>query len=157
MNPDNGARRCSVCNINYPNSNDHAVCHNCGEDTKFMIVPVHEDWVDRARRVKAVIDDRTKVDDTPLPAISARLQIVSENGKFFVTQTALINAGLHIQSHRAMVLFIANGIVWETQGWDEPNRRWLIEPVLNAYKLNEPIEDVEPGDWVDELIEKSRS
>lgn len=53
-----GTRRCGMCDINYPNAGNYAVCFVCEEPTnQFSNVEKHENWEELVRIRKAPIPD----------------------------------------------------------------------------------------------------
>lgn len=65
------------------------------------------------------------------------MALIEDAGLLFVNQADLIRAGM-LRSHlgQSFHLFELDGAVYETQGWDEPRRRWWVERVSDA--LEEP-------------------
>lgn len=128
-----GSLRCTLCGIDYPPVRDFLVCPIHQEETTPN--PGHEpdaDWRERAQRLYQQLKGLEKQEYRPYPAVQD-VRVHDESGVLFVYQTDLIHAGLRIPvSAPSFQLFELDGAVYETQGWDNPRRRWWIDLVAEA-------------------------
>lgn len=127
------ARRCSACGIRYPSLEQFRVCPIHNEQTEFISEEPDADWrpsferlLKKQEREAAVNADIPRVEGVP---------VVEENGRMFVSQMALQNAGLRLSRmmpDQFYLFELDDGWVYETQGWDNPRRRWWVERVAEV-------------------------
>ena len=122
------ARRCSIDGISFPNDFRHEHCPVCSERTSYISNDEPDpDWrekvvnlLERRKQAEALTED--------IPRLTRAVNILEENGRFFVAQSDLINAGLRKGIDQSLWVFIdQEDRLWEAQGWDEPRRRWWVE------------------------------
>jgi hypothetical protein len=113
------ARRCSVDGISFPDSTAYTTCPVCSHrDCREKVAALLE----RLRQAAALQE--------PTPHLTRPVPFIEEHGRTFVRQTDLINAGLRKALDQSLWLFWDSDCrLWEAQGYDEPRRRWWIEPV----------------------------
>lgn len=118
---------------------------------QFVNCPIHQepttpgqgepdaDWKERFAELRAKFDDAERV----IP-VAHNVEAYEEHDRLWVDHNDLYRAGLR-QINRmgpSFVLFeLDDGQVYETQGWDEPGRRWWVEvvdPGLAEIEVAEP-------------------
>lgn len=132
------ARRCSLCDINYPAIAQFETCPVHDEPTELhtSLTPT-TGWQDRMKALKSKVEEAAR----PIPR-AAGVTAICDGGLLWVTQEALYRAGVRISSvGPSFRLFeLDDGWVYETQGWDESHRRWWVERVATAVALPTPDE-----------------
>lgn len=117
---------------------------NAEADPRFQET-VHR-MVERQERADALVE--------PLPRVTGDIDVHIEDDRYYIYQGDLIRAGLRLRNTE-MHLFATRYVVWETVAWDEPNRRWWVDPIYPTDAVDQlDWEDVEPGAWVDEFIDR---
>lgn len=126
------ALRCMLCGVNYPRMSQFQPCPLHGEETAEVKAEPDADWKEQLARLKAQLDKAQEL-ARPIPLVHG-VEPFAEHGLLWITQEAMYTAGLRINhvgpSFRLFEL--DDGFVYETQGWDEPGRRWWVERVLDA-------------------------
>lgn len=126
------AKRCALCGINYPNITEFSTCPLHGEETAYVKAEPDANWKEALARIKAQLD---KADELarPVPLVHT-VEPYVEHGLLWLDHGTLMQAGFHINrigpSFRLFEL--DDGFIYETQGWDEPGRRWWVERVVEA-------------------------
>lgn len=114
-----------------------------------MVCPIHdepteyygshepdEDWrahLDRMQKQQ----EREAAIKAALPHVNG-VPVIEDNGRLFVSQEALQRAGLRLSRmmpDQFYLLQLDDGWVYETQGWDNPRRRWWVERVSPANEV----------------------
>jgi hypothetical protein len=110
------------------------VCPIHGEPTEFFGGnEPDEDWrpnLERLERLMKQVEEETAL-HAPLPRVEG-VSVIEDNGRLFVSQTALQRAGLRLSRmmpDQFYLFALDDGFVYETQGWDNPRRRWWVERV----------------------------
>lgn len=125
------ARRCTLCGVSYPDMAQFAKCPLHGEDTSRITREPDPDWKEVLERLKAQADRAEEI-SRPVPLVHG-IEPYTEHGLLWLDQGTLMDARLRLSRFRSFHLFeLDDGFVYETQGWDEPNRRWWVERVLRA-------------------------
>jgi len=113
------------------------VCPIHGEPTEFFGGnEPDEDWRPNFERLMKQ-QERDAAIKAALPHV-AGVSVVEDNGRLFVSQTALQRAGLRLSRmmpDQFYLFALDDGFVYETQGWDNPRRRWWVERVTNEKEL----------------------
>lgn len=128
------ARRCTLCGISYPTLPQFSVCPIHDEPTDFISnVDPDEDWKSSMeRRVKQAEKDAALKRVIPLvPGV----KVIEDKGLLWVDQTEMQLAGARLSrmvSNTFHLFELEDGWVYETQGWDEPRRRWWVERVIRS-------------------------
>ena len=126
------ALRCSLCGVSYPRMSQFLTCPLHGEETMQVRDDPDPDWKEQLARLKAQADKAEELSRT-IPLLHG-IEPYTEHGLLWVTQEAMYKAGFRIShiSPSFRLFELDDGFVYETQGWDEPGRRWWVERVLDA-------------------------
>lgn len=126
------ALRCLLCGVSYPKVQQFAVCPLHGEETSLVKADPDPDWKEQLTRLKAQADKAAEI-ARPVPRVQG-VEPYTEHGLLWVDQRMLMDAGFRISriASSFRLFELEDGFVYETQGWDEPNRRWWVERVLDA-------------------------
>jgi hypothetical protein len=124
------ARRCSVDGISFPDSTAYTTCPVCSQGTSYISNDSpDEDWREKVAALLERLRQAAALQE-PTPHLTRPVPFIEEHGRTFVRQTDLINAGLRKALDQSLWLFWDSDCrLWEAQGYDEPRRRWWIEPV----------------------------
>lgn len=155
------ARRCSLCGISFPNLQTFIVCPIHEENTQLAHnVEPDEDWQAQFERRKKQADRDSEVNDRIFPFVRG-VPVIEEDGRYFVDQTALQLAGVRLsrmQPDQFYLFELEDGWIYETQGWDDSNRRWWVERVVEAVEDEPETPAHEFPDWAKpfELAEQKK-
>jgi hypothetical protein len=145
------AYRCTLCGVNYPSVNQFYVCPIHDEKTQILKdTEPDEDW-------KHSFELRQKWAETEegLRQLVPRVNGVSAtevDGQLWVENIDLQHAGLRLSRmmpDQFYLFELDDGWIYETQGFDDPRRRWWVERVIEAerpFDLAEDLGLVEPAD-----------
>lgn len=129
------ARRCTMCGINFPVVLQFAVCPIHDEPTTLREnTDPDEHWKERFDYLlkKAEADGLLAARVFPL---ARGVSVIEEDGRLFVDQSELHRAGTRLsrmQPDQFHLFELEDGWVYETQGWDEPRRRWWVDRVVEV-------------------------
>lgn len=136
------ARYCASCNINYPSLVQFQTCPIHGERTDMKPNrDADDDWQVQVERAQRKHDKHRDLAERTIPLVHD-VSVIEEGGLFFVNQEALQRAGLRLSRmmpNQFYLFELDDGWIYETQGWDEPRRRWWVEPVAEAPDLAEEL------------------
>lgn len=127
------ARRCALCGINYPAIAQFQTCPIHDEPTTLaQNVEPDSNWKDAFARLQKQIEAAAEL-QRPIPLVRG-VSVVEEGGLLFVSQPELWRAGARLSRFGAgFYLFeLEDGWVYETQGFDDPRRRWWVERVIRS-------------------------
>jgi hypothetical protein len=135
------ARRCFLCGISYPAIAQFATCPIHQEATQLaQNIEPDEDWQQQFERAKRRADADAAVRE-PLPQVFD-VAAYEEHGQLWVDQGDLIRAGLRLARTRDDHVFQLEDDIYETLGWDEPNRRWWVREYLGELPMTTEREPV---------------
>jgi hypothetical protein len=148
------ARRCGTCGISYPNIAQFSTCPIHGESTTYASnIEPDEDWQANFERLSKQASTDAEKFDRVFPLIRG-VPVIEEDGRYFVDQTALQLEGVRfsrMMPDQFYLFELDDGWIYETQGFDEPRRRWWVERVVRAVERVPAfyfLSDSSPGeDW----------
>jgi hypothetical protein len=134
------SRRCSLCGISYPSIPQFDECPIHGVPTERRANDDPDpNWKENFERLKKLVDREQDIVARPIPLVRG-VEIVEENGHLFVPQQELWNAGLRLsrlQPDQFYLFEMEDGWIYETQGFDDPRRRWWVERVVEVQDFEE--------------------
>jgi hypothetical protein len=126
--------RCIDCGINYPYTKQFEVCPIHEEPCQVKnIRDPDENWKEAFSMLLDVMQRSASL-TSPIPYVSG-VKVIEEDGLFFIDQQQLVRAGLILsrtQNDQFYLLRLADGWIYETQGFDDPRRRWWVERVMEG-------------------------
>lgn len=128
------ARRCSTCGISYPVIQQFEKCpiHETGTHYQASTEP-DEDWQAQYERLaKQAARDAEVAGVYPLVR---GVSVVEEDGRYFIDNATLHRAGVRfsrMQPDQFYLFELEDGWIYETQGFDDPRRRWWVERVAES-------------------------
>lgn len=139
------ARRCTLCGVNYPWLAQFSRCPIHDEDTTTVEGEADEDWKqafelrqkwanesEELRRHIPLVRGVAVQEETLVNEIE---DVVVTMTTLFVDQTELQRGGLRLsrmQPDQFYLFQLEDGWIYETQGWDNPRRRWWVERVIES-------------------------
>lgn len=134
------ARRCTLCGISYPTMPQFSTCPVHEEPTDYLSnVDPDPDWqASMERLAKQATKDAALKRVVPLVP---DVKVVEDGGLLWVDQTEMHRAGArlsHMVPDQFHLFELEDGWVYETQGWDEPRRRWWVERVIRSEGESSP-------------------
>lgn len=127
------ALRCSLCGISYPVLPQFTVCPIHDEETAAVKnIDPDPDWMAQFERLQRQVEKSNEL--TRVIPLIRGVEPHEEAGLLWVTSDSLYRSGAKFNSaFGGFYLFeLEDGWVYETQGWDEPRRRWWIERVTRS-------------------------
>lgn len=128
------AYRCTLCGISYPAKPQFKTCPIHDEPTdRFDNVEPDPDWQEKGKRVYEHAMRQAELRG-PIP-LARGVAVVEECGRLFVQQGDLWRSGVVIswmQPTQFYLFELEDGWIYETQGWDEPRRRWWVERLAES-------------------------
>jgi hypothetical protein len=129
------ARRCSSCGISYPNISQFTTCPIHDELTSYLgNSDADEDWQVNYERLSKQAVRAAEVNERVFPLIRG-VSVVEEDGRYFVDNAKLHQAGVRfsrMQPDQFYLFELEDGWIYETQGFDDPRRRWWVDRVAPA-------------------------
>lgn len=134
------ARRCSLCGISYPAIAQFVTCPIHGEPTDLaQNIEPDPNWKEAFQSAKSRAEKDAALNDRPFPLIPGVQVFESaymvENKLLYVRQEDIYRAGARLSSvglDQFYLFELEDGWVYETQGWDDAQRRWWVERVIPA-------------------------
>lgn len=122
------ARRCTFCGLDYPAIAQFETCPIHDEPTDLLAnASPSPDWQKRFEKLKVAQDEAER----PIPRVKG-VEAFEQHGLTWVYGADLFRAGMrlpHTTASDFKLFELDDGCVYETQGWDDPRRRWWIEKV----------------------------
>ena len=138
------ARRCTLCGINYPMVDQFKVCPIHNEETDFRKdASPDANWKDQFAAAQSRAKKDSELSDRVIPLVHG-VEVIADCGQLFVDQNALMHAGLRLSRMMNVQFYLFeldDGWIYETQGFDEPRRRWWVEKVAEA-ELPDKVEEL---------------
>lgn len=139
-------RRCSKCQINFPNWKEHRSCPGCGEDTWQIDEPYDDDWREQLDALTAV--PTGSMEERYLPNVTDDGPVIEKaTGRYFIAHELLLNAGYlnlepfdHVRIRDRLYELQAH--LWRNKPGVAPGAWWIV-PVPEL-ELGWPVLDENP-------------
>lgn len=124
-----------MCGLNFPFLAQFAVCPIHGEPTKvYEEAEPSENWMPRFEALKKRAEEDGLVIERAYP-LAHEVAVIEEGEQLFLDQRDLQRAGTRLsrmKDDQFYLIELDDGWVYETQGFDFPNRRWWVERVAEV-------------------------
>lgn len=125
------ARRCVLCGVNYPHIEQFVRCPLHDEETTPINASPDANWKERLAALKKQVDAAAEI-SRPIPLVH-NVEPYIDHELLWLDHNTLFDAGLRLPRGSSFrLLELDDGFIYETQGWDEPGRRWWVERVVES-------------------------